>query len=172
MNYSSPVVVEGAPVTVAVAFSNLTYTATVLESGLPAGSSWTATATGVTTGAPWSGGSTGTSITLRLPYGTYDLSASGPPGYRVSLAETEFSLHGSGTTLLAVVFTAPAPTSVTSPALPWFTTGVLLITAVVGLCGAAWGYRQYQLRQWRSEADRWVEELNRDGEEPVKVPPR
>ncbi len=141
-NYSSPVVVDGESIAVAVAFSSITYPVIVLESGLPTGAAWTVSAIGDTSHIATSGQSTGITITLRLAEGAYTLSAAGPAGYRVTLSPSGLTVSGTGLTSVTATFSGAAPSGVTSTSLPWFTTGVLVVTALVGLVGAGWGYRQ------------------------------
>ncbi|MCI4372654.1 MAG: hypothetical protein L3K02_03305, partial [Thermoplasmata archaeon] len=169
-NFSSPLVVDGASLVVGITFSNGSYPVNFSESGLPSGSLWTVTATDRADQATVSSRSTGPSITLWLSDGTYSLSASGPGGYRLTLSDASLTIHGAGEYGIAATFSAETPGAAAALFLPWLTTGVLVITLLVGLVGAGWGYRQYQLRRWRSEAQRWVEELNRDGSE-IRVPP-
>jgi hypothetical protein len=61
---------------------------------------------------------------------------------------------------------------VTALSLPWLTTGILVITGLIGVVGAGWGFRQYRFQRWRSEAQSWVEELNRDSAESGDPPSR
>jgi YVTN family beta-propeller protein len=169
-NYSTPVVVQGAPVTVDVVFTSATYPVTFLEAGLPSGSKWTVTAFNLETKGETSGQSTGTTIFIRLTNGTYSLSAAGPAGYRVVLVPSELTISGSSPAEIEVTFTASSPSAVTATSLPWLTSAVLLSVATVGAVGGVWGYRQYRFNRWRSEALRWVEELNTDTAEIGRPP--
>ena len=78
-----------------------TYAATVQETGLPSGTSWTAFVDGR------SQSSTG-SFLFTLVNGTHSLSASPVPGYRPDPAFSTFGVNGAGVTE-TVVFTATAP---------------------------------------------------------------
>jgi sugar lactone lactonase YvrE len=70
------VVVNGAPLGVALNFSQSAYSVTFAESDLPSGTNWT-----VEVGGHGVSG-TGTALGLELPNGTYDFTVPGVPGYQ------------------------------------------------------------------------------------------
>ncbi|MGD0588841.1 MAG: hypothetical protein ABSA63_08640 [Thermoplasmata archaeon] len=78
--YTSPFVVNGGPVSEPVTFTEVTYSVTFTETGLPPGTSWTVTLNGtlyITTT---------TTITFTQPNGTYD--------YTVATSDTEYASAG------------------------------------------------------------------------------
>jgi YVTN family beta-propeller protein len=170
-NYSTPVVVRGTPVTVSVLFSNATYPVTIRETGLPEGVSWAVTAADTSTRAQTVGTSSASVIILRLPNGTYALSASGPEGYLGELSAGTLSIHGGTTATPLVTFSSANPGGLTGAAFPWLTFGVLSVTVLVAAIGAALGYSRYRFSERRSEGRRWIEEFNRDDREGSRPPP-
>jgi YVTN family beta-propeller protein len=165
-NYSPQVVVNGGLVVVAVVFSNSTFPAFFLESGLPSGSLWTVTAVNQATQVVTSGQSTGPQITLRLPDGSYSLTATGPTGYHVSLSTTTLTVHGATPSPVSVSYTGPAPGG--TIAATWtvpLVVAVSLITAVLASLAGVWGYTRYRFDQKRKEGEEWVRELQREGRE-------
>ena len=168
-NYSNSVIVGGVPVSVAVTFSSATYPVTFLESGLPAGSPWTVSAT---SDAVTSGQSTGTTVTLQLADGTYALSAAGPTGFHVTLSASSVSVRGAAPPSLSVTFTAAPPGLVTSNSLPWLTIGVLVVTCLAAVVGAGWGYSRYRFAKWKSEAQIWEQEFHNGNDPAGDLPPR
>ncbi|HTT16798.1 MAG TPA: thermopsin family protease [Thermoplasmata archaeon] len=82
-SYSSPFTVSGATLGVPVSFSELTYTATFTESGLPGGTAWWVNVSG----QPSQMG-TGTQLSLALPNGSYT--------YTVASADKQYSASGGG----------------------------------------------------------------------------
>ncbi len=160
VNYSTPVVVHGAALTLAVTFSNSTYPVVLLETGLPSGDLWTATAVDTVSGAQVVGQSTGPTLTLHLLDGTYDLSVAGPSGYTVHLSATEVGVHGTTPAPVQVAFTSPSSSGGTSPLGPFgYLTVVYVLTAVVAGLAAVWGLARYRSERWRSEGEEWVREL-------------
>jgi YVTN family beta-propeller protein len=171
-SYIGSVVVSGGPVTVGVGFSNGIYPVTFLETGLPTGTSWTVTAVDGFTQISTTGQSTASSIALRLSNGTYGLSAGGPAGYRVSLSASSLEVSGSHPMAVPVAFNGTSPANVALTAVPWLTIWILVLTLLVAVVGAAWGYSRYRYRKWRSEAQIWVHEFNRDSDELADQPPK
>jgi hypothetical protein len=164
-NYSSPVVVNGASVNVSVTFTNATntsnssYPVQFRESGLPASTEWTVSATNVATQQVTTGRSTGPSLTLHLAAGTYDLAASGPSGYRVTFAPSVLTVSATGTPSPLATFETTVPSAITPASLPWATVGVLVVTGIVGVVGAGWGYGRIQYARRREVAERWFQEF-------------
>jgi YVTN family beta-propeller protein len=108
---SGNVTVDGLPAGVTVSFSPSAapvYAVSFVESGLPAGSEWSVSATSSVGRAPISNESTGMTIVLYLPNGTYTLSANGPPGYLGMLSVSTLTVHGSAPGSVAASF-SPAP---------------------------------------------------------------
>jgi len=160
-NYSSPIVVVGAPVQALVNFSTTTYPILVLESGLQSGAPWSVSATNSETLAVTTAASTSTSVTLHLARGSYTLSTAGPAGYHGSLSVVNLVVGGSGTTTVSVAFAATPATGVTPNGIPWFTLVAPIIIGLVAALGAGWGYRQYQQSHRREEAEGWFREFRR-----------
>ncbi len=90
-----------------IAFTAVTYTVTVSESGLPGGTSWTATL-GATTLA-----STTTSISFTVPNGTYALTFGSVTGYTANRTTASVAVSGAGKTE-AVTYSTSSPGSTTS----------------------------------------------------------
>jgi YVTN family beta-propeller protein len=166
-NYSTPVVVAGAAVTVGVSFSVTAYVVTFLESGLPSGTSWTVTAVDEATQVATPGRSDGAEVALRLADGTYSLTASGPTGYQVSLSPASVIVHGGNPGPVAVAFTSPNPGGTVPGAL----TNPLvaeagIVTVLLASLAAAWGYARYRYGQKKAEGEGWARELQAEGSEP------
>lgn len=99
---SGTVSVDGAPQSVSVPFTEVvqplaSYTLTVNETGLPAGDAWNVTVGGNTYNT------TGTSITVQLTAGTYNVSVPGPSGYSAAIQSNNFTVSNQNVAL-AVVF--------------------------------------------------------------------
>jgi DNA-binding beta-propeller fold protein YncE len=171
-DYSSPVLVGGASLIVAVAFSNVAYVVTFLESGLPAGSLWTVSATDVSSQTTSSGQSTGAAITLRLADGLYTLTAAGPTGYRVTLSASTVHVQGMAPPSLTVTFSTTPTGLVSTNSLPWLTIGVLVVTCLAAVVGAGWGYGRYRTSKWKTEALEWEQEFHNLDGPPGRDPPR
>jgi hypothetical protein len=171
-NYPSSVVVNGGPAYVNVDFSNSSFPVTVLESGLPAQALWMVTARNSTNLQSYSGESTGTTITLRLGDGAYSLSVTGPLGYDGSLSVSLISVRDSSPNPITAEFTASPTGNVASTTLPWLTTGILVITAIVGIVSASWGYARHRFEQRRSRALGWIREFHNDAVEADERHPR
>jgi YVTN family beta-propeller protein len=108
---SGNVTVDGLSAAVAVSFAPAAasvYAVSFVESGLPAGSEWSVSATSSVGHAPISSESTGTTIVLYLPNGTYNLLAKGPPGYLGMFSVSTLTVHGSAPRSVAASF-YPAP---------------------------------------------------------------
>ncbi|MCI4373574.1 MAG: hypothetical protein L3K02_08045 [Thermoplasmata archaeon] len=170
-NYSSSVTVNGGAVLVGVAFSTSVYPITFVESGLPAESGWTVVTTNAVTQEMVSGQSTQRTITLQLGDGSYTITASGPLGYSVSLSTSVITVSGTSPVAITAAFT-PSPVGITSlNTVPLLTTGILVVTAIVGVVGAGWGYTRYQYTQRRSRALSWVQEFRNDVADIEDQPP-
>jgi YVTN family beta-propeller protein len=163
-NYSSPVVVNGSSVSVGIGFSNSTYPITFLEVGLPTASLWTITATDAATHVVSSGQSTTSVVTLRLPDGTYSLSATGPSGYVVAFSSSSLTVHGASSVSPTATFTTQTGVTSTPPSVAIeLITWVGLVIAVVAALAGAFGYTRYRSAQWRAEGQQWVEEIRTEG---------
>jgi len=164
VNYTNPVVVQGASLTVAVVFSNTTYPVTFEESGLATGALWTVTAVNRATGDSTVGDSTTNVVTLHLANGQYDLTASGPVGYRISLPAS-VTVNGASPSTVTVSFTGPSTggSGATPLTLP-LVVEVAVITAVLASLAGAWGYSTYRYSQRRAEGEQWVKELRSEGQ--------
>ena len=88
--YSGSSTVNGAPVTVATTFTQVTYTVTFAETGLPAGTSWSVTVNGTTHS------STSNTITFSEPNGTYTYGIVDVPGWHQTTLPYSGSLTVNG----------------------------------------------------------------------------
>jgi DNA-binding PadR family transcriptional regulator len=165
-NYSSPVAVDGAAVAVGVTFSANTYLVTFLESGLAAGTSWTVTAVDEATQVATPGQSNGAEIALRLPEGTYGLTATGPTGDRVSITPSSLDVNGASPSPVTVAYTSLNPGGVAPGALPIpLVVEAGVITLLLASLAAAWGYSSYRYGRRRAEGEEWVRELQAEARE-------
>ncbi len=118
------VVVNGADVTVNLAFTQVTYVVTFTESGLARGTNWSVTLGGITQQSP-----AGTSIVFTEPNGTYPYTIATVAGYHApSPAAGAVRVH-AGPAAAQIAFTANSTTGSTSP----ISTGDYLAIAVVVL---------------------------------------
>jgi YVTN family beta-propeller protein len=103
-NSDGNVPVHGGPVSVNLVFLNIPFPVAFAETGLPAGSNWTVSATNQKTELTQSESGPASTLTLPLEYGTYTLSASGPIGYRASISSSTLIVGPGGTAPLSVTF--------------------------------------------------------------------
>lgn len=108
-NYSGSVRVNGGSVSTAVAWSQVVYSVTFRENGLPSGARWTVVFNGV------SNTSAGSIAFPRTPNGTYAFQISAVPGYTASPTSGAFTVRGSDETR-TIVFSAIPPPATHSPA--------------------------------------------------------
>lgn len=94
------ITVNGAAVSESASYTLITYMVTVVESGLPSGSSWNATLTG-SGGASYSVTSTSTSAQIAVAPGTYTVNVTGPSGYSVTLQSSTLTITNSSSALVA-----------------------------------------------------------------------
>jgi YVTN family beta-propeller protein len=170
VNYSTSVVVEGAPATVEVSYSVSTYAVVIVESGLPSGGLWSATATN-SGGTSTAGQSTGTALTLQLPNGSYTLTASGPPEYTGTFSAPALTIDGSSPASISVSFAGPTSLQAGLFAFPWLLLVSVVIIGLVAAVGAV-GFQRSRYVRWRSEGQRWLTEYTRDEAELEHLPPR
>jgi hypothetical protein len=86
---SGSVTVNGAPASVPVAFTRVTYAVTYTETGLPVGTSWSVTLNGSTQSA------TTASIAFTEPNGTFGYRVGTVPGYEPSVPSGSVVVNGS-----------------------------------------------------------------------------
>ena len=98
------VTVSSGSGSVAVKFTENSYTLTLVESGLSSGQTWAVTVNGTPHTV------TGNSLTLSLVPGTYTITATGPSGYSVTLQSQNVTIGHSNTTF-AVGFQSPGSSS-------------------------------------------------------------
>ncbi|MEM0138982.1 MAG: hypothetical protein QW100_04615, partial [Thermoplasmatales archaeon] len=90
--YSSSVTVRGSPVSVSVTFTQVKYSVTFSETGLPSGSTWYVNITN----GPYSGAITGTSYSFSLPNGTYSYTiVTTDKTYEPSTSSGSFTVNGA-----------------------------------------------------------------------------
>ena len=95
---SGPFTVNGAPVSKSVSFSEVTYTVTFTESGLPSGTSWKMTFNGVMNS------STNSVMTFSAPNGTYSFSTSNLSSYYTLNYSGSISVKGNGVSIPIVYY--------------------------------------------------------------------
>ncbi len=88
--------VSGNSQAATVQFSAISYTLTVNETGLPSGDSWSVTVAGHTYNT------TSDSMTLQLVSGKYNITVTGPSGYKVSLQSSNVTVNNGNATLNAL----------------------------------------------------------------------
>ena len=106
--YSGWVTVNGASVSVPVAFTPVTYTVTFTESGLPTGTSWSVTMNGAT------GSSTSPAISFAWANGTYAFTVGAVPGYTSTPSSGQIPVAGQAVTD-AITFSVSAVTVTSTP---------------------------------------------------------
>jgi len=94
--------VNGASVSESITFSEVTYTVTFTESGLPSGTQWSVTLNGTTKS------STTNTISFTEPNGTYSFSISSINGYSVSPSSGSITVNGASVNQ-AITFKAVTP---------------------------------------------------------------
>ncbi len=102
-DYSGNVIVAGSNVTVTNSWTQITYPVTITISGLPSGSSWSATIEGPSiAGQPSTQTLTSTSnvITFYEPNGSYSYSVDLPSGYHASIGSGTVSVNGKSATVI------------------------------------------------------------------------
>jgi len=161
-NFTSSIVVAGAPVQLNVTFSSFGYPAAITESGLPAHAVWSMSATNTATHQVILGQSSTATIAVTLSNGSYTLVAFGPVGYAASVSPSHVTINGGSPTLISVDFTPTSPGAVPPNSVVWLITGVLVITAVLGIVGAGWGYARYRVNRLKTEAAGWFQEFHDD----------
>jgi hypothetical protein len=96
--HSGSVTVSGTDVSVAIGFSQVTYTVTFTEGGLPSGTLWTVTLNGDTVSAE------AASIQFEEPNATYGFTVGGVAGYRASPNAGSVTVDGADTSV-GIAFT-------------------------------------------------------------------
>jgi flagellar basal body-associated protein FliL len=97
-SYSETFTVNGASVSESITFSEVTYTITFTESGLPSGTTWNVTLNGVKSS------STASSITFKEPNGTYSYTIGIYNGYSASPYLGTITVNGANVNIL-ITFT-------------------------------------------------------------------
>jgi len=127
--------VAGAAYTLAVTFTAVTYAVTLTESGLPSGTSWSATVNGATQS------STGTSVTFYLTNGTYAFSFENVSGFTLSGGRGALTVLGSPVSEAAGFAPSSTPSLVSSNT---YNSGfaialaIAVIALLVGLLALFW----------------------------------
>ena len=116
--------VNGKSVSKSVSFSEVKYTVTFTESGLPSGTHWSMTFNGATSG------SNGTTITFDAVNGTYSYTVSNVSGYSVSSGS--ISVNGANIAKNVTFTASPAP-GLSQTELYGITGAIVAVIAVVGL---------------------------------------
>ncbi len=123
-NKAGPVEVNGKPVPVYVAFSQLKYKVTFNEVGLPNGTMWRVTLNGVEHNV------TGNSFSIYLPNGTYHYSIGSVNGYSVTNGTGNITMKGTGASI-----TIKFSQSTSSPTTFYIEIGAVsaVVVAVIGI---------------------------------------
>ena len=127
---SGSLTVNGASVSKSVSFSEVKYTVTFTESGLPSGTTWYVNlSNGMDSGAI-----TGTSYSFSLTNGTYSYTVSNVSGYSVLTSSGSISINGSGIskTITFSPIKKSSPTSGISGTELYGITGGVVAVAVIG----------------------------------------
>ncbi len=119
---SGSVRTPGTTSTVVITFTQVTYSVTLTEHGLPAGTAWSATLTG--NGQSYRQTTTGTSIVFVVPNGTYAAAVEIPEGYDASLSPGTITVAGQP---------AAASVTFTPKPFPWLLTGTLIVVILGGI---------------------------------------
>jgi hypothetical protein len=96
--YSGSIMVSGSPLNISIAWSLVTYTVTITETGISAGTSWSATLTGTSFNGQQinvTANSTTNAITFNEPNGTYNYATHLPSGYHSTNTTGAISIAGS-----------------------------------------------------------------------------
>jgi len=121
------VTVSTSNVTVAIAFSQHTYSVTFTETGLPSGTQWSVTLNGKTET------STTNTISFTEPNGTYSFSIASINGYSVSQSSASITVNGTN---ISQNITFKPVTTTTSPSsndyLIYIVTAIVVIAAAIG----------------------------------------
>jgi hypothetical protein len=100
--YSGTINVNGNQVVISITWTIITYPVTIIENGIPNGSSWSATLTGTTFNGQSINvtlSSTTNTITFNEPNGTYTYTIHLPSGYQGSNTKGSINLSGNSATL-------------------------------------------------------------------------
>ncbi len=118
------ITVSGSGVTGHVAFSEVTYTLTVVENGLVPGTVWSVSIEGTLhTGS-------GRNMTVQLPNGTHSYSVTPVTGYTIEHGSGNITLSGSNTTL-TVSFTKKVPAAGKDPVTFYALAGILAALVII-----------------------------------------
>ncbi len=135
--YSGSFTVNGANVSESVAFSEVTYVVTFIETGLPSGTSWSVTFNGTTLS------STTNTISFTAANGTYSYSIGSISDYKVSPSSVSITVNGKNVSQ-SITFTSsspPPPSKLSSPSgisstELYIIIGVVIAAAVIGMVSA------------------------------------
>jgi len=110
--YSGTVTVNGANVNVAITFTQVKYSVTFTESGLPSGTSWSVTLNGLTET------STNGTLTFNEPNGTYSYVISGISGYRANPYSGIINVNGNPVSISTIWTTITYPITISENGIP------------------------------------------------------
>jgi len=110
--YSGTVTVNGANVNVAITFTQVKYSVTFTESGLPSGTSWYVTLNGLTET------STNGTLTFNEPNGTYSYVISGISGYRANPYSGIINVNGNPVSISTIWTTITYPITISETGIP------------------------------------------------------
>ena len=101
--YVGSIVVDGAAVSETLNFSEVTYTVSFSETGLPNGTTWTVFVQGLWWGSNYP------AFNVYLPNGTFSFSVGGVPGYRASLSSGTVTVNATNGTERVSFTRLPSP---------------------------------------------------------------
>jgi len=130
------VTVQGRTVTVDLAFSPVPFPVEFTETGLAAGSSWTVEATNRANGATMTETRSTATITLSLVSGTYNVTASGPPGPHPATYSTSIVVGRAGAGPVTILL-GPEPCGCGVVSVPGSPLGLYLLVGVVVVLGVS-----------------------------------
>jgi len=131
--YTGTVAVQKGPATVSVEWTQVVYTVTVRETGLPSGDVWAATLDGVA-----HNGSSSV-ITFKLPNGTYSFSLSLPSGYEANVTTGPVIVEGAPAEVVVTVVAAEVGLDLDNhPLTSLQVAAVVVVVVIVSLTGILW----------------------------------
>jgi uncharacterized repeat protein (TIGR02543 family) len=130
-HYALVAVVDGAGVSLSVTWTQVTYTVTFTETGLPTGTSWIVVVGGITHSA------TTSNITVTEPNGSYAFNITNVSGYTVTPFRGTVTVNGAVQTE-TIAFTAISSSSSSSiSTTEWILIVVAIVIVAAGLLGVA-----------------------------------
>jgi hypothetical protein len=171
-NSTTEVTIAGSPAFVNVTFTPTRYVVSILETGLPSGASWSVKLYNASGGVPAAATTSGVEMEFRLPDGSYNVDVTGPTGYRVTLSQSVVTVAGASPAAVTAAFAAIPSSAESTAALPLGSIGIVLGVTLAGGLAVGWAGRRYAVSRWKSDANRWVQEIHQVDDAPPNRPPR